>query len=114
MSLTIYHNPKCSKSRATLAIIREAGIEPTIVEYLNTPLTVAEIKRLLMESELSPFDAIRKEVDVYQQYIANQTLTDDEIIELIATYPALLNRPFVSGPKGAKLCRPPELVKALL
>ncbi|AUI66963.1 MULTISPECIES: arsenate reductase (glutaredoxin) [Glaesserella] len=112
MKITIYHNPKCSKSRETLALIREAGVEPEIVEYLKYPLSIEVIKKLIDESGLSVREAIRTDVEAYQQITAETSET--EIIELIAQYPNLLNRPFVSGEKGTKLCRPPELVKTLL
>ncbi len=112
MTITIYHNPKCSKSRETLAIIREAGIEPNIIEYLKYPLNVEQITQLITESGLSVRDVIRTDVDAYQQITPE--MSDNDIFTLIAQYPNLLNRPFVSGEKGTKLCRPPELVKTLL
>ncbi len=112
MTITIYHNPKCSKSRETLAIIREAGIEPNIIEYLKSPLNVEQITQLITESGLSVRDAIRTDVDAYQQITLE--MSDNDIFALIAQYPNLLNRPFVSGQKGTKLCRPPELVNTLL
>ncbi|AMW16829.1 arsenate reductase (glutaredoxin) [Glaesserella parasuis] len=110
--LTIYHNPKCSKSRETLAIIQAAGIEPIIIEYLNVPLDITVIKRLITESGLSVREAIRTNVEAYQQITPE--MSDNDIFALIAKYPNLLNRPFVSGQKGTKLCRPPELVNTLL
>ncbi len=112
MTITIYHNPKCSKSRETLVIIREAGIEPNIIEYLKYPLNVEQITQLITESGLSVRDVIRTDVDAYQQITPE--MSDNDIFTLIAQYPNLLNRPFVSGEKGTKLCRPPELVKTLL
>lgn len=112
MTITIYHNPKCSKSRETLAIIREAGIEPNIIEYLKYPLNVKQITQLITESGLPVRDAIRTDVDAYQQITPE--MSDNDIFALIAQYPNLLNRPFVSGQKGTKLCRPPELVNTLL
>ena len=112
MTITIYHNPKCSKSRETLAIIREAGIEPNIIEYLKYPLNVEQITQLITESGLSVRDVIRTDVDAYQQITPE--MSDHDIFVLIAQYPNLLNRPFVSCQKGTKLCRPPELVNTLL
>ncbi|MDH2998522.1 arsenate reductase (glutaredoxin) [Pasteurellaceae bacterium LFhippo2] len=112
--VTIYHNPKCSKSRETLALIKEAGIEPTIVEYLKNPLSKEQVAQLIQQSGLSALDSIRTDVEPYQQFIQGKEISDDEIFALIAEYPALLNRPFVSGSKGTKLCRPPELVKGLI
>ena len=112
--ITLYHNPKCSKSRETLAIIREAGIEPEIVEYLVTPLSAELIQQLISESGISIAQAIRTDVPAYKDYVEGKNLSDQEIISLIATHPTLLNRPFASGSKGTKFCRPPELVKELL
>ncbi|MGX3020705.1 arsenate reductase (glutaredoxin) [Ursidibacter sp. B-7004-1] len=114
MAITLYHNPKCSKSRETLALIQQAGIEPIIVEYLKTPLSQETIQRLIQESGILLQDALRTDVDEYTQHIVGKNLSDDAIIQLMAQYPRLLNRPFVSGEKGTKFCRPPELVKSLL
>ncbi|WP_301099763.1 arsenate reductase (glutaredoxin) [Otariodibacter sp.] len=114
MSITIYHNPKCSKSRETLALIREAGIEPTIVEYLKTPVEPETIKHLIKESGISIDKALRTEVDAYHQYIEGQDLAEDEIIQLMSEHATLINRPFVTSDKGTRFCRPPELVKELL
>lgn len=113
-TITLYHNPKCSKSRETLAILQENGVNVQIVEYLQGSLTAAEIKRLIDESGVSLKDAIRSDVAEYQHYIADKHLSEAEIFALIAQHPMLLNRPFASGEKGVKFCRPPELVKELL
>lgn len=112
--ITLYHNPKCSKSRETLAILREAGVEPTIVEYLVTPLSAELIEKLIHESGVSIEQALRTDVKEYQQFIEGKALSDNEIIALMSAHPRLLNRPFASGQKGTKFCRPPELVKDLL
>ncbi|OOH89353.1 arsenate reductase (glutaredoxin) [Pasteurellaceae bacterium 15-036681] len=112
--VTIYHNPKCSKSRETLALIREAGIEPTIVEYLKNPLSAQQVAELIQQSGLNPLDAIRTDVEPYTQFIQGKALSDADIFTLIAEYPVLLNRPFVSGAKGTKLCRPSELVREII
>lgn len=114
MSITIYHNPKCSKSRETLALIREAGIEPTIVEYLKIPVSPTTIKHLIQESGISIDKALRTEVEAYHQYVEGKGLSDDAIIQLMSEHPTLMNRPFVSSEKGTRFCRPPELVKELL
>lgn len=112
--ITLYHNPKCSKSRETLAILQEYGAEVEIIEYLKTPLDVETITRLIQESGISISQALRTEVSEYQEFIADKTLSDEQIINLMAQYPRLLNRPFASGKKGTQFCRPPELVKNLL
>lgn len=112
--ITLYHNPKCSKSRETLALIEEAGVEIEIIEYLKTPLSAELIAKLIKESGISVQQALRTDVEAYEQFIANKALSDNEIIELMAEHPTLLNRPFASGEKGTKFCRPPELVKAIL
>lgn len=112
--ITLYHNPKCSKSRETLAILRENGVEPTIIEYLKTPLSAELIAKLIRESGISVSQALRTDVEEYQQLIADKALSDSDIIVLMSAHPRLLNRPFASGQKGTKFCRPPELVKELL
>lgn len=114
MSVTLYHNPNCSKSRAVLARIRAAGIEPRIIEYLNGGLDTATLARLLQQSGLNARDAMRQDHEAYTRYVAEQNLSEAECLALMVRYPALLNRPFVQSDKGAALCRPPELVDNLL
>lgn len=114
MNITLYHNPKCSKSRETLAILQQYGANVHIVEYLNTPLNQEEIEFLIEKSGI-PFElALRQDVPEYATFIQNQSLDKAQIIDLMVQYPRLLNRPFASGKKGVKFCRPPELVKDLL
>ena len=112
MTITIYHNPACSKSRETLALIRAAGIEPHIVEYLDVPLGVATIKTLLAESGLPARDAMRSDVPEFAQ--VQPDWNEAQLIEWLAQHPRLLNRPFVRSSKGTRLCRPPELVREIL
>ncbi|MCK3654844.1 arsenate reductase (glutaredoxin) [Pasteurellaceae bacterium Macca] len=112
MSITIYHNPNCSKSRETLALIRRRGIEPKIVEYLNTALDIDTVKNLIEKSGLTPRQAIRTDVPAYG-VIDDQT-SDEAILAHIVANPSLLNRPFVESDKGVRFCRPPELVNELL
>lgn len=114
MMITLYHNPKCSKSRETLAIIRASGIEPRIVEYLKTPLSVEQIATLIRESGISVQQALRTDVEAYTQLVVGKILSDEELIQLMAENPSLLNRPFASGSLGTRFCRPPELVKEIL
>lgn len=112
--ITLYHNPNCSKSRETLAILQENGMNVQIIEYLKQPLDEATISRLIAESGINIQEALRTDVAEYAEWVENRDLNEAQIIALIAKYPRLLNRPFASGKKGTKFCRPPELVKELL
>jgi len=115
MDVTIFHNPRCSKSRETLAIIKEAGIEPVVVEYLKTPLSALAVKELLKHLSRSAIDIVRTNESAFKELGLDKTKsTEKQLIEAIATHPILMNRPIVWTGKGAKLCRPPELVKSLL
>jgi len=113
MRITIYHNPKCSNSRGALAIIREAGHEPTIIEYLQTPLHSDDIRALLATMNAKPRDIIRVKESVFAE-LHLDSASNDKLIDAIAAHPILLNRPIVVTDKGARLCRPPELVRELL
>lgn len=111
---TIYHNPACSKSRGALALLREAGIEPKVVEYLKTPPDVATIRSLLAKLGIAPRELLRKG-DLYNELgLGDGTRSDDEIVAAMTAHPALIERPIVVTPKGAKVCRPPELVRELI
>ncbi|MDO4796283.1 MAG: arsenate reductase (glutaredoxin) [Brachymonas sp.] len=112
MTVTIYHNPACSKSRETLALIRAAGIKPQIVEYLAAPLGAQAIQTLLAESGLPARDAMRSDVPEFTQ--VQPDWSEAQLIEWLAQHPRLLNRPFVRSSKGTRLCRPPELVHEIL
>jgi arsenate reductase len=114
MQVTIYHNPNCSNSRKALEIIRSRGIEPMIVEYLKSPLSPDELRDLIhgqMKAQVT--DVIRSKEPVYAE-IGLDGADDDTLLAAIAVHPILLNRPIVVSPKGAKLCRPGELVEGLL
>jgi arsenate reductase len=113
MHIAIYHNPKCSNSRSCLEIIRAEGYEPTIIEYLKFPPTAPELERLIARMGTSPRDTIRAKEPVYAELDLDEA-TDERLLAAIAANPILLNRPIVVTDKGAKLCRPPELVRALL
>jgi arsenate reductase len=113
MHVTIYHNPKCSNSRSCLEIIRAAGYEPTIVEYLRFPPTAAELESLIARMGAKVREAIRTKESVYAELDLDWA-TDERLLAAIAAKPILLNRPIVVTDKGAKLCRPPELVHELL
>lgn len=111
----IYHNPRCSTSRKVLAALREAGIEPTIIEYLKTPPTPAEIRKLAKAAGVGVKDLLRtKEALADELGLKAPEVSDDQLIEAIEAHPILLNRPIVVSPKGVKLCRPAETVAELL
>ncbi len=111
----IYHNPACGTSRNTLALIRHAGIEPIVIEYLQTPPSKDELIQLIKDSNLTVREAIRKNVDPYKDLELEQAdWTDEQLIEFIVQYPILINRPFVVTPKGTRLCRPSEMVLDIL
>jgi arsenate reductase (glutaredoxin) len=113
--ITIYHNPRCSKSRQTLALIEASGITPSIVLYLENPLTIAEIQGLLSKLGMSARDIIRKGEDAYKQNnLGDMTLTEETLMEAIANTPKLLERPIVVKGNKAIVGRPPENVLALL
>src|SRR5690606_23046006 len=103
----IYHNPKCGTSRNTLALIREAGIEPEIIEYLQSPPDRATLIDLIKQAGLSVRDALReKEALCSELGLDNPALSDDQLLDAMLTHPILINRPFVQTSLGARLCRP--------
>lgn len=115
MTSTIYHNPGCSNSRGALALLREAGIEPRIVDYLSQPPSREELAGLIAAAGLSARDAMRTKEAVYAEMnLADPDLSEDALLDAIAAHPVLLNRPFVVTPLGTRLCRPPELVFGIL
>ena len=113
MQVTIYHNPKCSNSRRCLEIIREEGFQPTVIEYLQHPPNGAALERLVGQMAVSVREVIRTKEPAYAEL--NLTDANDEaLLKAVADHPILLNRPIVVTDKGAKLCRPPDLVRELL
>lgn len=111
----IYHNPACGTSRNTLALIRHTGINPIVIEYLQTPPSKDELIQLIKDSNLTVREAIRKNVDPYKDLELEQAdWTDEQLIEFMVQYPILINRPFVVTPKGTRLCRPSEVVLDIL
>lgn len=121
MTVTIYHNPACSNSRGALAILREQGIEPAIVEYLKTPLRVAELAALaemLRETAGAEWPGLRDGLLRAKEAVWSELKLDGAddaaLLAAAAAHPILLNRPIVVTPKGARLCRPPELVHEIL
>lgn len=115
MSITIYHNPKCSSSRNTLALIRDAGFEPEVIEYLKTPPNRNTIRDLVSSAGLTLREAMRDKEALYLELgLADVALTSDDLLDAIDKHPVLLNRPFVVTPEGARLCRPAEKVLEIL
>ncbi len=114
-SIVIYHNPRCSKSRQTLALLQERGIEPRIIEYLKTPPTPAELKQTLAALNMQPQELLRSGEDNYKTLnLASFNGTNDELIELMCAHPKLIERPIVINGEQAKVGRPPEAVLAIL
>jgi arsenate reductase len=113
-TFTIFHNPKCSKSRATLTLLQEHGVEPQIVEYLKTPPTAAELKAIVAKLGIKPEQLVRKGEDVYKTNYAGRTLTDAQWLDALAKHPILIERPIVVSGNRAVLGRPPENVNELL
>ncbi len=112
--ITIYHNPRCSKSRETLALIRQKGIEPEIIEYLKTPPSKEALRGLLGKLALKPAQLVRKGEDVYKQSFAGKALNDEQWLDALAANPVLIERPIVVKGSKAVLGRPPENVLGLL
>lgn len=115
MDVIIYHNPDCGTSRNTLAMIRNAGIEPHVIEYLKTPPARALLKDLIARAGLTVRAALREKGTPYAELgLADPALTDDDLLDAMMAHPILINRPLVVSPRGVRLCRPSELVLDLL
>ncbi|PXV55940.1 arsenate reductase [Dyella jiangningensis] len=115
MRATIYHNPDCGTSRNTLAILRHAGIEATVIEYLKTPPDRATLKRLLHDTGLSPLQAVRKKGTPYFELgLDDLLITPRQIFDAMIAHPILINRPFVVTEIGTRLCRPSEVVLQII
>ncbi len=115
MTVTIYHNPGCSKSRQTLQLLKEQGIEPTVVEYLVNPPTASELQEIIAVLEVNPRDMIRKNEQVYTTSGAHAlSLSDTQLIELMIQYPELIERPIVLANGKAAMGRPPENVLGII
>ncbi|WP_396906775.1 arsenate reductase (glutaredoxin) [Mycolicibacterium phlei] len=110
---TIYHNPKCSTSRKTLELLRENGIEPTVVQYLKTPPTRAELKKMIADAGIDVRTAVRKKESLYKE-LGLDSASDGELLDAMAANPILIERPFVVGPKGTRLARPIDAVHEIL
>ena len=115
MSITIYHNPSCGTSRNTLAIIRERGEEPQIVEYLKTPFSREQLVELIAAMGIPIRDLLRQKGTPYDELgLDDPKWTDDQLIDFMIAHPILINRPIVVTPKGVRLCRPSDLVLEIL
>ncbi len=115
IDVTIYHNPDCGTSRNTLGLIRNAGLEPTVIEYLKTPPDRATLVDLIKQAGLSVRDAVRQKGTPYLELgLDDPTTTDAQLIDAMLAHPVLINRPFVVTPIGVRLCRPSELVLNIL
>ena len=115
MDAIIYHNPACGTSRNTLAMIRNAGVEPHVIEYLTTPPSRALLQQLAARMGLSLRDLLREKGTPYVELgLGNAALTDGQLLDAMMAHPILINRPIVVTPRGVKLCRPSERVLDLL
>ena len=114
-TITIYHNPKCGTSRNVLALIRNAGIEPQVIEYLKTPPSRDELQRLIAATGAPVRELMRAKETLYTELgLDNPALSDDALIDAMLAHPILINRPLVVSPLGTRLCRPSETVLDLL
>lgn len=115
MDVTIFHNPACGTSRNTLGLIRNAGIEPTVIEYLNNPPDRATLVDLIQRAGLSVRGAIREKATPFLELgLDDPAVTDEQLLDAMLAHPILINRPFVVTPLGVRLCRPSEVVLDIL
>ena len=115
MTVTIYHNPACGTSRNTLALIREHGIEPEVIEYLKTPPSRERLKELLAAMGMAPRALLRKKGTPYEDLgLGDAKWTDDQLVDFMIAHPILIERPIVVTAKGARLCRPAETALEIL
>ncbi len=115
MDVIIYHNPDCGTSRNTLAMIRNAGVEPHVIEYLKTPPSRTMLKQLIARMGITVRALLREKGTPYAELgLGDPSLTDDQLLDAMLAHPILINRPIVVSPKGVRLCRPSEEVLDLL
>ncbi len=113
--ITIYHNPACGTSRNTLALIRNSGVEPTVIHYLETPPTRDDLKKLIADMATGVRGLLRKNTEPYAQLgLEDDRFSDDELLDAMLAHPILINRPIVVTPLGTRLCRPSEQVLDIL
>jgi len=114
-AVTIYHNPKCGTSRTTLGLIREAGIEPEVIEYLKTPPSRTRLLDLMKQAGLTPRELIRAKEKAYAELdLGAAGVTDKALVDAMAEHPILMNRPIVVTRKGVRLCRPADRLREIL
>ncbi|HEX6409010.1 MAG TPA: arsenate reductase (glutaredoxin) [Sphingomicrobium sp.] len=115
MPVTIYHNPLCGTSRKTLEILRESGADPRVIEYLQTPPSRDELKRIYQRAGMSPREGLRAKEAIAQELgLTRPDVSNDEILDAMMEHPILINRPLVETDKGARLCRPQDVVREIL
>jgi arsenate reductase len=115
MTVTIYHNPDCGTSRNTLAMIRQSGEEPEVIEYLKTPPSREKLVELIAAMGIAPRELLREKGTPYAELgLGDPKWTDDELVDFMLAHPILINRPIVVTPKGTRLCRPSEAVLDIL
>ena len=114
MEVTIYHNPRCSKSRQALSLLESKGNKPIVVEYLKKPLTTEQLSQIINELNIKPIDLVRKNESIWKENYKGKELSDDELIEAMISNPKLIERPIVSSSKGTVVGRPPEIVLSVL
>ena len=115
MDIIIYHNPACGTSRNTLALIRDSGVEPHVIEYLKTPPSRAMLAQLIARMGVPARAVLREKGELYERLgLADPALNDDALLDAMTANPALINRPIVVSPKGVRLCRPADQVMTLL
>jgi arsenate reductase len=115
MSIMIYHNPSCGTSRNTLAMIRQSGVEPTVIEYLKTPPTRARLVELIAAMQIPVRSLLREKGTPFAELgLDDERLSDDALLDAMMTHPILINRPIVVTGRGTRLCRPSELVLEIL
>jgi arsenate reductase len=113
-AITIYHNPRCGKSRSALALLEEKGLQPHIIEYLTTPPAKEELRAILRKLGMKPEQIVRKGEGVYKQKFAGKALTDEQWLDALVKHPILIERPIVVKGDRAVIGRPPENVLVLL
>ena len=115
MTITIYHNPECGTSRNTVAMIRQSGVEPLIIEYLKTPPTRQYLAWLIEQAGLTVRQALRQKDTPFESLgLGNTALTDAQLLDAMMVHPILINRPLVVTPRGVRLCRPSDVVLEIL
>ncbi|MGV8833074.1 MAG: arsenate reductase (glutaredoxin) [Devosia sp.] len=115
MTVTIYHNPECGTSRNTLAMIRQSGVTPDVIDYRTNPPSRERLQQLISDAGLSVRQAIREKGTPFAELgLDDPSLSEDALLDAMLAHPILINRPFVETPRGVRLCRPSELVLDIL